>query len=290
MFGCCEPGDGLGLGPEAGRGVGAGVAAGQDHLQGDGAVRAGPAGPGRRPPCRRGRARPRSRSRGWPARGGGSWRRRLGGERRVPDPGRGGGGLVCDAHTASGLTSIDPTGLLVSSLRIAHKSSLTRMADVASIHFEDCPTSSITLLCLAPVSNGLIRLKFAQSVLRAPCRSREIGPQYDRAGSLKSVPGRGLGVVSPRSPIVGPERARPWKRTAEPFLKDFTEPVGSGLCFPDICRGIAGGPIRWARKLLLQSRFWPVTNPAQAELSEGAVRLRDCFPGTVPALAELRSR
>ena len=36
--GVLEPGDGLGLGEEAGGGLGAGVRAGQDHLQGDGAV------------------------------------------------------------------------------------------------------------------------------------------------------------------------------------------------------------------------------------------------------------
>ena len=61
--GVVEQGDGLGLVLEAAQLVVAGEQAGPDHLEGDGAVEARPAGPRRRRPCRRGPARGGSRSR-----------------------------------------------------------------------------------------------------------------------------------------------------------------------------------------------------------------------------------
>ena len=166
------------------------------------------------------------------------------------------------------------------------------MADVASIHFEDCPTSSITLPSAPP---GLQR--FDSPEIRPVGPPSPVPVKRDRAAvqsrGLTQVLslGRGARVVSPRSPIVGPERARPWKRTAEPFSKDFTEPVGSGLCFPDICSRDRRrtNPVGEENSLLLCEVF-AATNPAQAELSEGAVRLRDCFPGTVPALANTHKK
>ena len=108
--GVLELGDGLGLGQEAGGGDGVGVGAGQDHLQGAGAVQADlpglvddphaaaaqlaldlVAGDGRRGAVGRGEVG-------------------LVGVRRVPDPGRGDGGVVREGHTPGGLARIDLTG------------------------------------------------------------------------------------------------------------------------------------------------------------------------------------
>ena len=62
--GVAQAGDRLGLPEEPLPLLRAGVGAGQEHLEGDGAVESQVSRPGRRPPCRRGRAPPPPRSRG----------------------------------------------------------------------------------------------------------------------------------------------------------------------------------------------------------------------------------
>ena len=110
MLGCWSLATASASAEEADGGDGVGVGAGQDHLQGAGAVQADLPGPVDDPHAaaaelaldlvagdgRRGAV--------------GRWGVGLGGERRVPDPGRGDGGLVREGHTPGGLARIDLAG------------------------------------------------------------------------------------------------------------------------------------------------------------------------------------
>ena len=182
--GVLELGDGLGLGQEAGGGLAAGVPAGQDHLQGDGAVESDLAGPVDDPHAAAAQLAldPVAGDDRHGLRG------RVGvdpgGERRVLGVDRGGGtfgpedpieggpsrtgcaGKRCPDrlgtalrpgahHERPGLGSLGPIRLSIPSFWIVHRGSPGREAGVGAHAPEGRQPDERTLRLLAPASKGL---------------------------------------------------------------------------------------------------------------------------------------